>query len=88
MSLIPKDELSQLKSASAVKSVADTALDEQLEMEAAYVINTAANTGLHSVSWAKEMPESLKTTLEGKGYQVLSDNTAADPKKFWIIGGF
>ena len=88
MSLIPRDEMNQLKNASAVKAIADSAIEEQLEMEVAYIINTAANTGCHTAVWAKEMPEDLKSTLEGKGYQVLSDNSAADPRKYWIIGGF
>ena len=88
MSLIPKEEMTELKTASDVKAVADSAIADQREMEAAYLINSAANTGLHTAVWAKEMPEDLKSTLEGKGYQVLSDNRAADPNKYWIIGGF
>jgi len=88
MSLIPKDELNELKLASAVKTVADGAIEDQYEMEAAYLINTAANTGAHTVVWSKEMPDTLKDALEANGYQVLSDNRAADPNKRWIIGGF
>lgn len=88
MSLIPKDEMTELKTASDVKTVADGAVDDIREMEAAYLINSAANTGEHRAVWAKEMPDTLKSTLEGKGYQVLSDNSAADPNKMWIIGGF
>jgi hypothetical protein len=88
MSLIPKDELHELKLASAVKTVADGAIEDQYEMEAAYLINTAANTGAHTVVWSKEMPDTLKDALEANGYQVLSDNRAADPNKRWIIGGF
>ena len=88
MSLIPKEEMTELKLASEVKTVADGAVAEIREMEAANLINSAANTGTHTAVWAKEMPDTLKSTLESKGYQVLSDNSAADPSKYWIIGGF
>ena len=88
MSLIPADEMTELKNASEVKTVADNAIATINEMQAAALINNAANTGEHVAVWQHEMPATLKQTLEGKGYVVLQDNRAADPSKVWIIGGF
>lgn len=87
-SLIPMDELTVLKSASEVKAVADEAVQiiEQQTMAAA--INSAANTGQHSITWSKPISDALKAVLEGQGYTVTKNNRAADPNYSWTISGF
>lgn len=87
-SLIPMDELTILKSASEVKAVADEAVQiiEQQTMAAA--INSAANTGQHSITWSKPISDALKAVLEGQGYTVTKNNRAADPNYSWTISGF
>ena len=87
-SLIPMDELTILKSANEVKAVADEAVQiiEQQTMAAA--INSAANTGQHSITWSKPISDALKAVLEGQGYIVTKNNRAADPNYSWTISGF
>lgn len=87
-SLIPESELIELKSATAVKNVADSAEDILEEQTCAYAINTAANTGCHFIYYNHPISDTLKETLEGKGYEVLKDKKAADPELHWIIRGF
>ena len=72
MSRIPQDQLTTLKAASAVKTVADTAVAELEEMSVAHLINTAANTGEYSAVYSKPISKALKTKLEGQGYTLLS----------------
>ena len=87
-SLIPMDELTELKAASEVKAVADEAVQiiEQQTMAAA--INSAANTGQHSITWSKPISDALIAVLEGQGYRVTKNNRAADPSYSWTISGF
>lgn len=75
--LIPLDEMSVLKSASEVKDVAESAIDIQNEMTAAYIINNAANTGQRIAVWGNHMTDTLKSTLEGKGYTVTRNDRGA-----------
>lgn len=73
MALIPMDELQQLKAASAVKTVANTAEADQQEQAIAYLINTAANCGQYDVAYNGKLIDSVKTKLEGQGYTITYD---------------
>lgn len=71
MALIPVEEKNTLKSASEVKSVADTAAVDQQLSAVAYQINTQANTGAYSTMWSgTELLDDVKSELEGQGYVV------------------
>lgn len=73
MALIPMDELQQLKAASAVKTVANTAEADQQEQAIAYLINTAANCGQYDVAYNGKIIDSVKTKLTSKGYVITYD---------------
>ena len=73
MALIPMDELQQLKAASDVKTVANTAEADQQEQAIAYLINTAANCGQYDVAYNGKIIDSVKTKLEGQGYPITYD---------------
>lgn len=73
--LIPSDEMTTLKSASEVKQVADKAQDILEKQSVAYLINEAANTGSHMVTWPKPMSKELMSVLEAQGYKILKSTT-------------
>lgn len=83
--LTPIAELDILKSASDASSIADTAIEEQDEKVAAYIINTMANTGAHRLLYNHHMSDTLKATLIGKGYVVKPNVRAACPNEQSII---
>lgn len=70
MSLIPREELTTLKSASDVRLVADSAYEIHEEMSVAHDINTAANSGDKSVAIVRKLSENLRAKLEAHGYTV------------------
>lgn len=80
MALIPMDELQQLKAASAVKTVANTAEADQQEQAIAYLINTAANCGQYDVSYNGKIIDSVKTKLESQGYTITYDVALVNSK--------
>lgn len=86
--LIPMDELTELKPASEVKVVADSAYSILEEKSVAACINTAANTGEHHVVWQKTLSPEMITKLESKGYRVQRQQHAANPDFYWWIEGF
>lgn len=73
MALIPMDELQQLKAASAVETVANTAEADQQKQAIAYLINTAANCGQYDVSYNGKILDSVKQDLEDEGYTITYD---------------
>ena len=79
MSLIPQDELTILKAASAVKTVADTAVFEQEQKDIAYAINTAANTGNTEVLVHRILSDQMKTILTQQGYTLSYNDLVANP---------
>jgi hypothetical protein len=79
MALIPQDELTTLKSATEVKSVASTAELDQETNTVAYYINSAANTGNTQVLINHKLSESLANTLKSKGYILTYNKYIADP---------
>lgn len=79
MALIPMDELQQLKAASDVKTVANTAEADQQEQAIAYLINTAANCGQYEVSYNGKIIKSVETKLESQGYTITYDIAKMNP---------
>ena len=88
MALIPQNELNQLITASAAKDVADTAEQTIQEQSVAYLINTAANTGLHECQFNGILTEETISVLEGKGYTVTPKGDIAVEGTQFVIGGF
>lgn len=88
MALIPQNELNQLIAASAAKDVADTAEQTIQEQAVAYLINTAANTGLHECQFNGILTEETISVLEGKGYTVTPKTDIAVEGTQFVIGGF
>jgi len=82
--LIPSDEMTTLKPASEVKTIADEAEEILEQQSVAYLINEAANTGSHMVVWSKSISDELKQVLEGQGYKVIKSNTY--PNRYTIKG--
>jgi len=85
MSRIPQDELTTLKAASAVKTVAEGAVAELEEMSVAHLINTAANCGEYSAVYSKPISAALRTKLEGQGYTLTEPKPIAKPGDETII---
>lgn len=85
MSLIPKSELTTLKSAEEVRAVADTAEFEHELMAVAHAINTAANTGEYSVTLNTKLSEDVQKELQAQGFKVEDAYPAACPGRTWII---
>ena len=75
MALIPQDELTTLKAASAVKTVAESAALDQERMSVAHAINSAANTGETRTIINRRLSDAMKSELETNGY-VLKYNVA------------
>ncbi len=85
MSLIPQDELTILKAASAVKTVASTAVFEQEQKDIAYAINTAANTGNTEVLVHRILSKQMETTLTQQGYTLTHSDLVANPNALVTI---
>lgn len=83
--LIPTDEMTELKSASAVSEVAKEAVAIIEKQTVAYAINQAANTGEHSITYSKIISDELQELLRAQGYKVTRNSRAADPNKSWTI---
>ena len=89
MSLIPQDELIVLKSASAVKTVAESAALDQERMSVAHAINSAANTGETRTVINRRLSDSMISELETNGYKlkynVAKANTTDEVCISWDI---
>ena len=72
MSLMPREELTTLKSASDVRNVADSAYEIHEEMSVAHDINTAANSGEKSITIVRKLSENLESKLKAKGYTITT----------------
>lgn len=88
ISLIPAEDITTLLPASQVKQVADAAEFIHESQSIATVINMAANTGAHSVTYSHAISKTMLTTLETQGYVVTQNDHAADPTKCYMISGF
>jgi len=85
MSRIPPEDMTTLVAASMSKSCADTAVAELEEISVAYAINSAANCGEHTVTYAKPISATLRTKLEGFGYVITPPAPLARPGDVSII---
>ena len=70
MALIPVDEYATLKSASEVKSVADSSQLEYEKMSIAKLINSSANSGQYEILYNHDISEAMLDALKGQGYKV------------------
>lgn len=84
-SLIPMDEMTELKEASAVSAVAKEAVAIHEEESVAAAINTAANAGQNSITYSNILSDEIIKKLENLGYVVHSNKHAADPLKSYTI---
>ncbi len=84
-SLIPKEEMTTLKSAAEVKEISEQAELIQEEMSVAATINGAANTGVNSIFWYQRLSKTLKEKLEEMGYTVREVEDAANAEDCHII---
>lgn len=85
MTRIPQEELTELKQASAVNTVASTAIEELEEMSVAHLINTAANCGEYSVVCPRPISATLRTKLLQDGYKLSEPAPIAKPGDETII---
>lgn len=85
MALIPQEQLTTLKAASDVLSVATTAVATQEEMSVAHLINSAANTGLTYVVCNRPISEELITKLKSMGYTCKHNIARANPQDEVVI---
>lgn len=84
MSLIPREELTTLKSASEVRSVAESAYEIHEEMSIAHDINTAANSGEKSVAVVRKLSESIISKLKANGY-TITDASENYPQPYCFV---
>lgn len=84
MSLIPREELTTLKSASEVRSVAESAYEIHEEMSIAHDINTAANSGEKSVTVVRKLSESILSKLKASGY-TIKDASENYPEPYCFV---
>nr|DAK99499.1 MAG TPA: hypothetical protein [Caudoviricetes sp.] len=84
MSLIPREELTTLKSASEVRSVAESAYEIHEEMSIAHDINTAANSGEKSVAVVRKLSESIISKLKSNGY-TITDASENYPEPYCFV---
>lgn len=86
--LIPQSEMTVLRPASQVREVANEAPRLHEIQSVAAAINSAANSGAHSILWSRELSEDVKELLESNGYTVIGNIHSADRSKSYIIQGF
>lgn len=84
MSLIPREELRTLKSASEVRSVAESAYEIHEEMSIAHDINTAANSGEKSVAVVRKLSERIISKLKANGY-TITDASENYPEPYCFV---
>jgi len=85
MSRIQPEDMTTLQAASAVKTVAASAVAELEEMSVAHCINEAANCGKYSATYVRPISNTLRTKLEGQGYTLTSPQPIAKPGDETII---
>lgn len=85
MSRIPQNEMTTLKTAADVKTVASGAVAELEEMQVAACINEAANTGAYEAVYCKPISAALRTKLTGNGYTLTPIQPLAKPGDETII---
>ena len=84
MSLVPKDEMTTLRSASQSLDTANSAEDDIQLKAVAYAINSAANTGQKRVVFQELILDAVKEQLESNGYK-LTEYGPCYPERHTII---
>jgi hypothetical protein len=85
MARIPQEELTTLKAASAVKTVAASAIAELEEMQVAHCINEAANCGQYQTVYCRPISDTLLAKLKTNGYTITNPVPIAKSKDEYII---
>lgn len=86
MSLVPREEMTTLRSASDSRATAQSAEKDVQLMAVAHLINQAANTGEYQVIFQTKFVDGVKEELESKGYTVrFVDNNAYDMQHHALI---
>lgn len=86
MSLVKRDQMTVLRSASESAATAAAAEHDIQLQSVAFLINEAANTGLYRAVYQQEMMAEVKATLESKGYAVkFINNTTYQPHHHALI---
>ena len=85
MTLIPQDEMFELKPAATVKTVSETAELEQEKKAVAFAINNAANTGSTNVVINHRLSKELTDLLTSNGYTITHNFSRVDPKDEPVI---
>ena len=85
MSRIKPEDMTTLQTASAVNTVASSAVAELEEMQVAHCINEAANTGAYQTVYCRPLSSTMITKLESKGYTLISPAPMAKPGDETII---
>lgn len=78
-------DLTTLKSAEDLEVVYTNADRDMILKSLAYTINSAANCGQSEVYWQHELPDDVKSILEGKHYRCAKILTCANPGRLWVI---
>ena len=79
MALVPKDEMTTLRSAADAYSTSQTAEYEQQLKAVAFAVNEASNTGETRTMFLGKLLDDVKSELESKGYTVKENEQAANP---------
>lgn len=86
MSLVKRDEMTILRSASEAAETSAQAEDLIQLQSVAYAINEASNTGLYRAVFQDALRDYVKQQLESKGYTIkYINNTAYNPTHHALI---
>ena len=84
MSLVEKDHMTDLYTASQSRQTAATAEDDVQLKAVAYAINSAANTGQLRVIFQEPLRENVKEQLTGSGYNLQYISAAREEQQTLI----
>ncbi len=85
MTRIKPEDMATLQQATAVKTIAETAVAELEEMQVAHCINEAANTGEMRAVYCRPISDTLLETLTASGYKVYPQYPSAKKGDGYII---
>lgn len=85
MSLVNKDDMTTLRSASEAAATAKTAEEDQQLLAVAFAINHASNTGLYRVVYQSKLLDATVQALESNGYTIKYFGDAYDAERQAII---
>lgn len=84
-SLIPRDKMTELKTAKECEEIAKAAEAIQELQSVAYAINNATNTGETEVTWANTLMETTQSALTTAGYKFKAVEGTAKPNTKYVI---